>query len=143
MNPRKVAALVLLSGATLLGTSSPSGAQLPGRPRQVNYRLKDNMYEPSSTLKIKKGETITFTFTNAGKVLHEAEIGTVATQAAHEKEMLAKGAVAMPDTKDRVTMKPGQSKSITIKFDKAGAFQIACHQPNHYQLGMKVPVVVS
>ena len=63
--------------------------------------------------------------------------------AAHEKEMLGKGAMAMPDTKERVTMKPGQSKSITIKFDKPGAFQIACHQPNHYQLGMRVPVVVS
>ena len=47
------------------------------------------------------------------------------------------------DEKDRVSVKPGTSKKLTIKFDRAGKLEIACHQPNHYKLGMRVPVTVS
>lgn len=42
-----------------------------------------------------------------------------------------------------MSLKPGQSKSITFKFDKAGKYEIGCHQPTHYKLGMKVPIVVT
>ena len=119
-----------------------STAQISG-PRKVNLLLTDNAYSPNTTLKVRKGETVVFTFVNKGKVLHEALVGTPAVQAAHEKEMAGMGTMAMADEKDRVSMKPGQTKKLTFKFDKVGRYQIGCHQPTHYKLGMKVAITVS
>ena len=127
----------------LSGPVGPATAQLGGAGRKVGYFLSDNVYSPKTTLKVRKGETITFTFVNKGKVIHEALVGTPAAQAMHEKEMAKMGAMSMKDEADLVSLKPGQSKSITFKFDKAGKYEIGCHQPTHYKLGMKVPIVVT
>ncbi len=137
--------LVGIPFVVLLGLLLPppaSTAQISG-PRKVNLLLTDNAYSPKTMLKVRKGDTIVFTFVNKGKVLHEALIGTPSVQAAHEKEMSGMGTVAMADQKDRVSMKPGQTKKLTFTFDKAGSYQIGCHQPNHYKLGMKVSITVS
>ena len=127
----------------LSGWGGPASAQLGGAGRKVGYFLSDNVYSPKTTLKVRKGETITFTFVNKGKVVHEALVATPAAQAAHEKEMGTMGAMAMTDEADLVSLKPGQTKSISFKFDKAGRYEIGCHQSTHYQLGMKVPIVVT
>lgn len=137
--------LVGIPFVVLLGLLLPplaSTAQLSG-PRKVNLLLTDNAYSPKTTLKVRKGETVVFTFVNRGKVLHEALIGTPSDQAAHEKEMSGMGSMAMADEKDRVSMKPGQTKKLSFTFDKAGSYEIGCHQPTHYKLGMKVPITVS
>ena len=136
-------AIPLIVASALLMPAPSAPAQSISGPRKVNYVLTDNAYSPKTMLKVRKGETITFTFTNRGKVLHEALIATPTAQQAHEKEMAGMGARAMADEKDRVSVKPGTSKKLTIKFDRAGKLEIACHQPNHYKLGMRVPVTVS
>ena len=81
----------------LLGPVGPATAQLGGAGRKVGYFLSDNVYSPKTTLKVRKGETITFTFVNKGKVIHEALVGTPAAQAMHEKEMAKMGAMSMKD----------------------------------------------
>lgn len=136
------ASLSVLAWLVAVGFPSSSGAQLTGRTRNVGLQVSEYSFRPKTGLKVAKGETITFTFSNRGKMVHEAVVGTVAMQAAHEKEMASMGGMSMPDEADRVELKPGQSKKLTIKFDKAGTFEIACHQPNHYKLGMKVVVNV-
>ncbi len=119
-----------------------ASAQLSG-PRKLTYKLVDNAYQPKSMLKVRKGTTVVFTFVNKGKVLHEALVATPAEQKAHDKEMVAMGAMAMADEPDRVSMKAGQTKTLTYKFDKNGTFEIGCHQPGHYKGGMKVTIQVS
>lgn len=135
--------LLVVVAAVLFGSpSSPATAQSLG-PRKVTFILVDNAYQPKTALKVRRGETVTFTFLNKGKVLHEALIGTLGVQLAHEKEMAGMGAaMAMKDESDRVTVKVGQRKTLTFKFVKPGAYQIACHQPKHYELGMKVAIQV-
>ena len=137
--------LVGIPFVVLLGLLLPplaSTAQISG-PRKVNLLLTDNAYSPKTLLKVRKGDTIVFTFVNKGKVLHEALIGTPSVQAAHEKEMSGMGNMAMADEKDRVSMKPGQTKKLSFTFDKAGSYEIGCHQPTHYKLGMKVSIMVN
>lgn len=138
----KLFSLSVVATALVFGTAVPSSAQLSG-PRKVVLLMSEYAYKPSVVLKVRKGETVMFTFVNRGKVLHEALIGTTAVQAAHEKEMKSMGDMAMPDSKDRVSVKPGATKMLKYTFAAPGTFAVACHQPNHYKLGMKVSVEVS
>ena len=128
---------------TLGGGFAPATAQVIG-PRKLFYRMTDNAFQPKSALKVRMGEEVVFTFVNKGKVVHEAFIGTAGEQAAHEKEMVAPHhGMAMGDVKNMATLKPGQSMTLSFKFAKAGKYEVACHQPTHYKLGMKFGVDVS
>ena len=42
-----------------------------------------------------------------------------------------------------VTVNPGETKDLTTTFDRAGTVIIGCHQPGHYEAGMKATVTVS
>ena len=121
--------------------AAPASAQTVG-PRRVTLVMTEHAYRPSKTLKVRRGETIAFTFLNKGKVLHEALIAKGPVQRQHEKEMASMGAMAMADTKDRVSVRPGKVKQLTFTFDQTGTYQLACHQPNHYKLGMQLAVEV-
>lgn len=82
------------------------------------------------TLEVAKGEEIQFTFTNDGKVRHEAYVGTPEDQADHEKEMAeggedsgghdAHGGGGGDDDK-KITVDPGKSGDLTYRFDEAGS----------------------
>jgi uncharacterized cupredoxin-like copper-binding protein len=133
--------LAAASAATLLLTGPTQAAPL--RPRKVSFQMSDFKFSPTSAVKVKKGETITFQFANRSKVLHEAVIGTRAEQVHHDKEMAAMGAMEMPDTSNAVSVQPGKVKTLTYTFDKKGTYEIGCHQPKHYPNGMKVSIVVS
>ena len=56
------------------GTSSPTAGKV------VEVVMKDNSFSPDH-LSVKKGETVTFRFTNSGAQLHEAVIGNEDAQA--------------------------------------------------------------
>lgn len=138
---RTASALAVLAAVLTTGATSPASAQL-GSTRKVAYLLTDNAYQPKVPLKLRKGDKLTFTFVNKGKVTHEALVGTIAEQKLHEKEMADMG-MTMGDSPDLVVLKPGQTKTISYTFTKAGKYEIGCHQPTHYGLGMKVPITVS
>ena len=139
---RFAAAFAVVAGLLAVGSAGPASAQL-GSTRKISYLLTDNAYQPKVPLKLRKGDKITFTFVNKGKVTHEALVGTLAAQKAHEKEMAAMGGMAMGDEPDAVVLKPGQTKTLAFTFKTAGAYEIGCHQPTHYKLGMKVPITVT
>ena len=139
---RLAATFAVVAGLLAMGGPSPASAQL-GATRKISYLLTDNAYQPKVPLKLRKGDKITFTFVNKGKVVHEALVGTPAEQKAHEKEMATMGGMAMADEADLVVLKPGQSKTLTYTFKTAGTYEIGCHQPTHYKLGMKAPINVT
>ena len=139
---RIAATFAIVAGLLTMGWRSPASAQL-GATRKISYLLTDNAYQPKVPLKLRKGDKITFTFVNKGKVTHEALVGTPAEQKAHEKEMADMGGMAMADEADLVVLKTGQTKTLTYTFKTAGSYEIGCHQPTHYKLGMKVPITVT
>ena len=139
---RIAAAFAVVAGLLAMVTAGPASAQL-GSTRKMSYLLTDNAYQPKVPLKLRKGDKITFTFVNKGKVTHEALVGTPAEQKAHEKEMADMGGMAMGDEVDLVVLKPGHTKTLTYTFKTAGSYEIGCHQPTHYKLGMKVPITVT
>ena len=117
----------------------------PGDPAQaartVDVKMLDTLRFDPSTIDVKKGETVTFTVTNAGVQLHEFIIGDQKFQEEHEKEMQEMGGGApmrMPDEPYGINIDPGQTEEITWTFpDGSESIFFACHEPGHFTGGMK------
>lgn len=94
-----------------------------------------------NTLRVKRGETVRFVVTNAGKLPHEFRIDTVAGNAAHEAMMRE-----MPDMKhdegDGIALAPGANGHFDWTFTHAGTFQFACLIPGHLEAGMHGTITV-
>jgi uncharacterized cupredoxin-like copper-binding protein len=119
--------------------------------RTETIDMTDNAYA-LKTLKATKGETVTFHFNNKGHVVHEAVIGDQATQDEHSMEMASGSAGGMSDMEhaggheggpNALSLEPGASGDLTYTFDTAGTTIIGCHEPGHYEGGMRITVTVS
>ncbi len=105
--------------------------------RTIAITMRDNAFSPR-TITVDRGETIGFRFTNRGKVAHDAFVGDARAQRMHEGEMDEHGGHGGEGT----TVEPGGSATLTHRFTEAGTIEIGCHQPGHYEDGMKLHVTV-
>ena len=109
--------------------------------RTIKINALDTMRFNKKIIQVKPGDTIRFVVTNTGKIDHEFAIGTREEQVEHAKMM-----ASMPDMKhvegNVLTLKPGETRELIWRFGKAGAVEIACHLPGHYEAGMKAIVKV-
>jgi uncharacterized cupredoxin-like copper-binding protein len=125
------------------GSSEPH--QWSARDRFVDVVMRDIAYDPGR-VDVARGETVTFVFHNTGKVVHDAFLGDEAAQTNHEQEMGEAGMAGMTgmDHHDGsgTTVQPGQVVTLTHTFREAGSTIIGCHEPGHYQAGMKMTVRV-
>jgi len=139
-------------------------AATPSDDGVIEITMKDNTFEPDA-IEVASGETVTFEFRNEGDVEHEAFVGTEAEQEAHEADMSGESeggdaghggdvmddpgtsAEEMPDedheSSSAVSVAPGDSASFEHTFDEAGTILIGCHEPGHYEDGMKITVTVA
>jgi uncharacterized cupredoxin-like copper-binding protein len=161
---RPTRALVVLAGAVALLAAACGGdddtdnsltgsSTTPGdaEARTVDVDMVDNAYEPD-TLTVEAGETVDFTFTNTGDVDHDAFIGDADAQMGHEEEMRTveeEGDDDMgdhmggEDDEDAIVVEPGETGEIAYTFAEPGTMEIGCHEPGHYEAGMKLVVTVS
>lgn len=117
--------------------------------RTIEVNMIDIAFDPP-TVTAKAGERVRFVFLNKGKIAHDAYIGDAAAQADHEKEMRQAengdhGGGHSDDDADKgaLTVDAGKTGELTYTFDRAGTFEIGCHQPGHYTAGMKMTVTVT
>ncbi len=103
--------------------------------------MVDNAFEPTE-ITAKPGETIRFVFDNSGKVTHDAFIGDGDAQDKHADEM-ADASGMHHGGGEGILVDAGKRGELIHTFDKAGSFEIGCHQPGHYEAGMKVVVTVT
>lgn len=116
-------------------TAAPAG-------RVIEVSMTDMAFTPS-TVAVAAGETVTFRFRNAGAVVHEALIGDDAAQAEH-----AAGMAKMADGHDHdhsgaASVAPGKTATLTKTFATAGTLVLGCHQPGHWEAGMKASITVA
>ena len=140
---------ILAITATACGAGdNPTTAGAGGDARIVEVDMADNAFEPD-TIDVAQGETVRFVFTNTGAVAHDAFIGDTAAQADHETEMRAAdddahgGGHGGSDDEAAITVEPGDTGELTHTFDETGEIQIGCHEPGHYEAGMKIDVTVA
>lgn len=116
----------------------------PGDPAVADRVIEitgtdDFRFDPAQII-VEPGETVTFRVINAGNQIHDFTLGDEATQAEHAEEMM--GGMTMADEPNAITLAAGETKEITWRFIRAGTVLIGCHQPGHYEGGMKGSITV-
>ena len=136
---------VVLAGC---GGHSSSATQ-PTASRTVDVTMVDNAFAPA-TVNVTRGETVKFRFKNTGAMRHEGVIGDDAEQDHHREDMAASGGSAKAQDEHHgdgpqtaVTVEPGQTGELTHTFANGGTILIGCHEPGHWEAGMKATVTVA
>lgn len=135
------AAAIFLVAAACGGDDGEKGAAGGEADRTVEIEMVDIAFKPNQ-LSVKAGETIRFVFPNRGEIEHEAVIGDEEAQAAH-KEGVHGGGYGGSKQAPRVEVFPGETGELTHTFEKPGQLLIGCHEPGHYDAGMRVDITVS
>lgn len=160
---RKIVGLVAVAAAVVLTAAGCADADTQAASVSVSkspiaVTMVDNRFEPAQVT-VKKGTPVTFRFANDGKLTHEALIANSAMQDEHAKQMASGESGAMGDmnhggdmgdmggmshegTASAVTVQPGKSATLTTTFEATGTMLIGCHQPGHYEAGMKATIHV-
>ena len=84
-----------------------------------------------ASIRVARGETITFEVTVMGPTVHEFMVGPA--------DAVAADLEGTPEIADLGMM---QTRSLTTTFDGSGPYAYACHAPGHYEAGMRGAIVV-
>ncbi len=108
--------------------------------RTIEVQASDDMRFTPGKIEVRQGDTIKFIVTNVGRIRHEFSIGDRASQRAHALMMKKMPNMKHEDDPATVTVEPGEAKALVWKFDKkpASPLEFACHEPGHYDAGMKI-----
>lgn len=147
----KVTALLAVGVLLLAACGGDDDASTTGSSsgtRTIEIEMRDIEFSPDA-VEVEAGETVRFVFHNKGEVVHDAFIGDEAAQDEHEMEMQeGDGDAGMDhggdaDKEGGITVEPGESGELTHTFEAGDEVLIGCHQPGHYDAGMKVTVSAS
>lgn len=83
--------------------------------KRIEITLADHKFEPKE-IEVDQHTKVTFVLTNKGAEVHEFAIGYYALEVED--------------------INPGETKELTFVTIDAGDFEIACHYPGHYEVGM-------
>jgi uncharacterized cupredoxin-like copper-binding protein len=156
-NPRALGALAVLLAAAAVACGEGEPTDLGSSTTDaVDITMTDNAFSREA-LTMSVGEEVTFRFRNEGSVVHEALIGPADVQAAHEVEM-GDGPAGGGHDEDRsdpmedmdhggeaatvLSLEPGETGEVTYTFDEPGEVEIGCHEPGHYEDGMRATITV-
>ena len=124
----------IMSGGGMMGTIGTNGVQ-PGEagfvagtiaaPRVVRLAAGPGYTFTPSSVKVARGETVTFVVTAMGPAVHEFMVGPA--------DAVAADTSGTPEIADISMM---QSKALTYTFDGFGPYAFACHAEGHYEAGM-------
>lgn len=155
---QRTLALFLASAVTLAACGSDGGSDPVGgsadTPRTIEVTMTDIAFTPTE-LDVTTGETVAFVFRNDGAVRHEAVFGTLAEQEAHHAEMAEMGGAhdgmeegTMPHDGEMtelhsIVVEPGEEFELTHTFESAGPTMVGCHEPGHWEAGMRIDIDVA
>lgn len=142
-----VALFLLLVVAAACSSKTP-GASGPGEVSgdKVAVKITDGLRFSPNELTVRKGQRVTFTVSNPTEVEHEFAVGDAAAQKGHAQTMAGGhggmgGMGSMGSMSgggvEAVSLMPGETKTMTYTFDKAGKVVFGCHVAGHYEAGMK------
>ncbi len=137
--------LVAIAVGTRVVDDRRTTSQRTASQRTVEVGMDEFSYTPAS-LSVKAGETVRFVFRNDGQIVHDAVIGDAAVQDAHERAMAAGGSRGQGHGHGldavAVEVAPGATATLVHRFDHAGEVLVGCHEPGHYDAGMRATVSV-
>ena len=110
--------------------------------RTIEVRMLDSMRFTPDRIDVGLGETVRFTASNTGKVMHEFVIGSGVENARHA-ELMMKFPGMQHDEPYMAHVPPGRRGQIVWTFNRPGRFEFACLIAGHYQAGMVGTIVVA
>ena len=113
-------------GAPAVGTKD--------NPRVVHMDMSDQLKFLPMDVPVVKGETIRFVLTNSGTVIHEFQVGPADKVAADEVD----GTIVV----EKDELDAGSTHAVDYTFSGDGPYAYACHEPGHYEAGMKGTVTI-
>lgn len=130
-------------GACGADDAAPATAGVGLAERTVDLVMTEFAYEPKA-VRVERGETVRFVFTNGGTQVHEAVIGDLEFQAEHEQEAADTMRHGGDGEEAKVAQAdPGAKAQLVWTFDRTDQLLIGCHEPGHYQQGMVARVIVT
>lgn len=142
MHRRALLLAAAIAAATIPAACSSDDPEPSAEGQTITVQMTDNQYSPTS-FDVEQGETVTFEFVNEGQMTHEAYIGDKRAQEDHAAEMMGDDGHSMDMGNDgTVTVEPGDTETMSYTFDETGTMVIGCHQPGHWESGMKATVNV-
>ena len=123
------------------GTGIGKPGEASNVSRTIDVAMSDTMRFAPSEIRVRKGETIRFVVTNAGKVKHEMVLGTASDLRKHA-ELMKKYPEMHHEDPNHMSLDPGRSGEIVWQFTESGVVEFACLQPGHFDAGMKGRIVV-
>ena len=140
-----VVALILAACAPGSGGGSPTaagGSSTGGDVRTVQIKMTDALRFEPAEFTFQAGDTVRFEVTNAGQIVHEFLIGDEAAQEDFEMEM-SNGNGMAHDMGPGVSVEPGETETYQYTFSEPGELLAGCHEPGHYDGGMKATIRVA
>jgi uncharacterized cupredoxin-like copper-binding protein len=132
--PQLVAMLLLAAASAAHAHGTPGGVASATAPA-------DTMRFTPARIEVRRGETVSFRVTNAGKALHETVLGTLADLREHA-ELMRRFPNMQHDEPNMIHVAPGKTGTLTWQFTRAGEFHYGCLVPGHFEAGMVGMVVV-
>ena len=109
--------------------------------RTIEVKMADNMRFTPDRIEVKEGETVRFSLTNTGQVLHEMVLGTAPVLAEHAA--LMKRFPNMEHDEPYMAHVPaGKTGEIIWTFNRPGEFDFACLIAGHFEAGMVGRILV-
>lgn len=130
------AGIVLVVGSAGLyhGITADASVTSAAGPATVKVTLRDFAVSMSQR-HVPAGKPIRFVFVNRGKAMHEAVLEPVG---AVDKALEVRGKKYEADD-----IAPGTTRTVTWTVPRAGRYQLACHKPGHFAMGMKTSFTVT
>jgi len=109
----------------------------------IEVEMTDMAFAPAS-IDVKADETVRLRFHNAGLAVHEAVIGDLAFQQEHAEEM-AGGSMHHGDSDEPepLVVAVGETGDLVYTAGAAGTLIIGCHQPGHWDAGMRADLTIT
>jgi uncharacterized cupredoxin-like copper-binding protein len=109
----------------------------------IEVEMTDMAFAPVS-IDVKADETVRLRFRNTGLAVHEAVIGDLAFQEEHAEEMAA-GSMHHGDSDEPepLVVAVGETGDLVYTASAAGTLIIGCHQPGHWDAGMRADLTIT
>ena len=127
--------------AAFFGGCTAGGGDGSASAGAIVVRMTDDLRFDPPAFTVPAGETVRFEVTNAGEIVHEFLIGDEEAQAEYEAEM-TDGHGAGHDSGAGVSVEPGETESFEYTFTAPGELLAGCHEPGHYDGGMRATITV-
>ncbi len=112
-------------------------AEADASVRTVEITALDAMTFEPATIEVAAGEAVTFKVTNTGETAHDFILGDDAMQRGYAEAMTHMPDGLPHDLPNAISLEPGETKELTWRFGDPGVLEYACHEPGHYEAGMR------